>query len=623
MGIKASMGVESQQVVLSARGVHKRFVATHALKGVDFDLRVGEIHALIGANGAGKSTFARVMAGLLSPDSGEIRIAGELVHFAAPRDAMDAGITMVTQETSLAKDLTALENIFLPELGKSGRLNWRGLRRRARDLISDLMIDVGFSLEDEVSSLSMANRQIVEILKVLALNSHIIFLDEPTTSLSPHECDLLLELTRRLAARGHALVLVTHRMEEIFNFTDRLTVLREGNLVAANVETGAINSNELIRMMVGRELQDVYSERERPTERSSRTAFEVKNLRVGKIVKDVSFSVAEGEILGLGGLIGAGRTESVETIFGLTLRDAGEMFLYEKPFNPTQPSEAIAAGVGFVGEDRRRLGLVPDFGVFENLMLVHLGRQEGLFPHYGARERAAIRVVQELGLNPNRLRDTDILKFSGGMQQKIIIARWLLEQPRLLILDEPTRGVDIETRASIYKALRRIAAEGTAIILVSSDFEELLGISNRVTVVSDGRSVSDIPAPYLDIERLTMLAAPRSSAGQIGGVLQVLASRHHASAIWLHQDDDKVFCFESAAHPEAPISLERGGYADRRTFETEDANPGAKWLQTPVVGKRGQSLGFVRLTVSSDRALPTTEEVVRTLQESLHPISPA
>lgn len=610
---------EPRQIILSARGIHKRFAATHALKGVDFDLRAGEIHALIGANGAGKSTFARVMSGLHRADSGDIHVCGKPVDFKLPKEAMDAGVTMVTQETSLAKDLTALENIFLPELGKPGRLNWRALRRRADALISDLMIDVRFGLDDEASALSMANRQIVEILKVLALDSRIIFLDEPTTSLSPYECDRLLELTQRLAAKGHGLVLVTHRMEEIFNFTDRLTVLREGSLVAANVETSGITSNELIRLMVGRELQNVYSEREQPAEPARDMAFELNNLEVGSIVKDVSFKVAEGEILGLGGLIGAGRTETVEAIFGLRARNAGEMFLFGKPFSPNRPGDAIDAGIGFVGEDRRRLGLVPDFDVHENLMLVHLGQQKGIWPNYRQVEERAVAVAQGLGLNPQRLRDPDILKFSGGMQQKIILARWLLAKPRLLILDEPTRGVDIETRASIYKALRGIAADGAAIILISSDFEELLGISNRITVISDGRSVSDIPAAYLDIERLTMLAAPRSSAGQIGGVLQMLADRYHAAAIWLHQDADRIFCFESAAHPDAPGSMQRGMFADRQTFESSRSSGTIRSVMVQIAGKRGQNLGAVQLSAHAGQPLPAEADLSEVLRQTLDP----
>jgi ABC-type sugar transport system ATPase subunit len=607
--------------LLSARGIHKRFGATYALQGVDFDLRAGEMHALIGANGAGKSTLSRILAGLIRPDSGTISILGQELHFAKPREALDAGVTLVTQETSLATHMSALENIFLPELGKRGRLDWRKLRQRALKLIDDLSIDVGFALDDEVATLSMANRQLVEILKVLAIDSKVIFLDEPTTSLSPFECDRLLELTKRLAAKGHGLVLVTHRLEEIFSFTDRMTVLREGKLVASGVDTATTDQNGLIRMMVGRELQDVYSVRESPVPSEAETALSVRNLAVGDLVRDVSFSVRRGEIVGLGGLVGAGRTETVEAIFGLTKFDRGTLELFGKPFAPKTPRAAIEAGIGFVGEDRRRHGLIPDFGVRENLMLVHLSMQSRIGLDYKSVLPRAEELVRGLGLDPARLDDPDILKFSGGMQQKIIMARWLLAGPRLLILDEPTRGVDIETRSAIYRSLRKIASEGTAIIVVSSDFEELLGISNRVAVISDGRSVADVPSAYLNIEKLTMLAAPRSSAGQIGVLLKGLADRYSAEALWVHEDQDHLFCFECARHKDAPVTMDRGAFMERSSAALDLSSQST--VSALVRGKRGQGLGNLMLIAAPTTLLPSQEELDAAVRRVLYPIAVA
>lgn len=601
--------------LLQARGITKRFGATQALAGVDFELRAGEIHALIGANGAGKSTLSRILAGLQRSDSGTIEVQGQTVDFSGPKDAMRAGVTLVTQETSLAPHMTALENIFLPKLAQPGRLNRREQRKRAEELIDQLGIPMGFSLDEEVSFLSMANRQLVEIMRVLALDSKIIFLDEPTTSLSPYECDRLLELTRRLAGEGHGLVLVTHRMEEIFNFTDRMTVLREGKLVAANVETAATDANSLIRMMVGRELQDVYSERERSISTEAPVVLRVENLKVGEIVRDVSFSVHRGEILGLGGLVGAGRTETIEAVFGLVASDAGSMQLFDRPYAPLSPRDAISAGVGFVGEDRRRHGLIPDFSVIENLMLVQLSMQKSIGVDYQSIRGRAEETVRNLGLDPVRLNDPDILKFSGGMQQKIIMARWLLAKPRLLILDEPTRGVDIETRASIYKALRDIAASGTAVIVVSSDFEELLGLSNRIVVISDGRNVADVPAIYLDVERLTMLAAPRSSAGQIGALLQDLADSHQGVALWLHEEEDRIFCLDSAHHQGVQSPLSRGEFAMTTTDSLIAGNPA---VIAPVRGKRGQSVGRLLLITGDPDLLPTESELGRSIEVALH-----
>jgi ABC-type sugar transport system ATPase subunit len=613
------VGPASAAPILSARDIRKHFSGTYALQGVDFDLRSGEIHALIGANGAGKSTLARILAGLQPLDGGTIHLGGQQVTFASPRAAMEAGVTLVTQETSLAPHLTALENIFLAELGRPGRLDWRGLRRRAAALIEDLNMDIGFSLDEEVSRLSMANRQVIEILKVLVLNSRVIFLDEPTTSLSPYECDRLLELSQRLAATGHGLVLVTHRMEEIFSFTDRMTVLREGRLVAKDVETRSIDTDQLIRLMVGRELQDVYSREERPSASDKPVVFRASGLAVGDMVKDVSFDVGQGEILGLGGLVGAGRTETVEAVFGLRPLLRGGMELFGRPYTPGSPKDAIKAGLGFVGEDRRRHGLVPDLDVRENLLLVHLSMQRGLLTNYGAVEREAASVAESLGLSASRLRDPDILKFSGGMQQKIIMARWLLARPRLLILDEPTRGVDIETRSSIYKALRTIAASGTAIVVVSSDFEELLGISDRIVVLSDGRSVADVPAGVLDMERLTMLAAPRSSAGQIGNLLTQLAERYRGGAVWVQGDDSRLFCFESAAHREFGPVLKRGTFVELSDplAPREDRN----WTVVPFGGRRGQSLGLIGVTTAGE--LPTPAELSDAVAEALRPAQAA
>lgn len=601
--------------ILLASGIEKQFGATKALAGVDFELAAGEVHALVGANGAGKSTLSRILAGMQPPDGGRLIVRGREVSFASPRQALDAGVSMVTQETSLATHLSALENIFLPELGRPGRLDWARFRRRTEALIDELQIPMQFVLSDPVGSLSMANRQIVEILKVLALDSRIILLDEPTTSLSPFECDRLLELTRRLAAKGHGLVLVTHRMEEIFAATDRLTVLREGRLVAGSVPTASVDTAELIRLMVGRELRDVYAAEHRAAEAPSRTAFRVEGLRSGPLVRDVSFEVGEGEILGLGGLIGAGRTESVEAVFGLSPVESGRMELFGAPFKPSSPIESIRAGIGFVGEDRRRHGLVPDFSVRENLFLVHLSLQKQWGLTYHEVEEQAVAVVESLGLPAARLSDANILKFSGGMQQKIIIARWLLAKPRLLILDEPTRGVDIETRSSIYRALRAIAAAGTAVILISSDFEELLGLSDRVVVLSDGRSVADVPAGYLDIERLTMLAAPRSSAGQIGKVLALVAERYGASAAWIHRDGEHLFCFDCASHAGAPVPLRRGAFARLDATPFAAANQSGSML-VPLPDKRGRSLGHIGLVGSE---LPGEAELLAFIARSLDP----
>lgn len=604
-------------LLLTAQGIEKRFGSMRALKGVDFSLNHREVHAIVGANGAGKSTLMRAIAGMHRIDSGSLTVDGREVHFSSPRDAIAAGVSMVTQETSLAPHLSVLENIFLPEFAKPGRLNWANNRRQAIALIDELQISVGFSLDDEVGRLSMANRQLVEILKVLALDSKVIFLDEPTTSLSPYECDKLLELTRKLAERGHSLVLVTHRMEEIFAATDRLTVLREGATVVGGIRTDSIDANELIRLMVGRELSNIYAHHETRPIRTTRKILQVEGLSAGPMVKDVSFDIAAGEIVGLGGLVGAGRTETVEAIFGLRPVERGSIKFAGEAFSPRSPLESIRSGIGFIGEDRRTQGLIPDFTVRENLMLVQLSLQNHQLVDYKKSEARAHEVVRRLGLNLSRLNDANILKFSGGMQQKIIIARWLLASPRLLILDEPTRGVDIETRSTIYKALRELSDEGTAILVISSDFEELLGLSDRVVVLSDGRSVADVPVACLNTQRLTMLSAPRRSAHLIGAMLTRIAQQFNASCMWLHYDDDYVFCLDSAHSEPVAGMLQKGDFfpfSATVISQPENANITIATMR----GKQGQAMGAIVLLTNDPAKLPLASELDRIVHHSLH-----
>lgn len=602
---------------LIAHRIEKRFGAMRALKGADFSLNSQEVHAIVGANGAGKSTLMRAIAGMHRIDGGSLSIDGKEVYFSSPRDAIAAGVCMVTQETSLAPHLSVLENIFLPALANPGRLNWNSNRRQAMEIIDELQIAVGFGLDDDVGRLSMANRQIVEILKVLAVNSKVIFLDEPTTSLSPYECDKLLELTRRLAKRGHSLVLVTHRMEEIFAATDRLTVLREGRTVAGGVTTNSIDADELIRLMVGRELSNIYAHHKARCIQNKNNVLQVEQLSSEPIVKDVSFEVAAGEIVGLGGLVGAGRTETVETIFGLRPVKSGTIRFSGKSFAPQSPLDSIRSGIGFVGEDRRMQGLIPDFSVWENLMLVQLSLQTQQRLSYKKFEARAHDIVSRLGLNIERLNDANILKFSGGMQQKIIIARWLLANPKLLILDEPTRGVDIETRSTIYKALRELAEQGSAILVISSDFEELLGLSDKIVVLSDGRSAASVPVSYLNTQRLTMLSAPRRSANAIGLMLTNIAQRYGVGCMWLHHDDEYVFCLESAFFESLPGMMRRGESAriDHTVISRLD---NLNMRISTLRGKQGQAMGSIVVLASDPTKLPIDNELDHLIHQSLY-----
>ncbi len=606
--------------LLTLRGIAKRFGGTVALSGAHFDLRGGEVHALVGANGAGKSTLSRVISGHIQPDEGESLLDGSPVRFTGSRDAIRAGIAMVTQETSLAPDLSVLENIMLPRLAMPGRLRWRALREQAGALVAELGQEAGLALDAVVGSLSIGQRQLVEILKALALGSRILILDEPTAPLSPHESERLFAIMRRLAGQGRGLIFVSHRLEEIFGITDRVTVLREGQVVAAGRETRGLTQGELVRLMVGRDLDDVYAHGgAAAASDAGRVVLRVQGLACPPQVRDVSFEVRAGEILGLAGLVGAGRSETLEAIFGLRRRAVGTVELDGRPFAPSGPREAIRAGVGLIPEDRRGQGIVPDFSVRENLLLAHLGAHRGPTLAYGERSDSVRRLLALLELPERRLLDASLLTFSGGMQQKVILARWLLLGPRLLLLDEPTRGVDIGTRSSIYALLRRIAAEGVACVVVSSDFEEVIGLADRVVVLSDGVSVTDIPSRLVDVEKLAMFAAPRSSAEQTHTVLEDLVARHGGVAYWIALEGGRLFCFDRIGDdPAADPGFAAGTFPNVAATRIAHAVPprpgfaaapdgGTPTLLVPVSGPSGHSLGLVGLTLP--RSSPTLDAI--------------
>lgn len=597
--------------LLALRGISKRFGATMALSGADFDLKPGEVHALVGANGAGKSTLSRIVSGHVQPDRGEMLLEGRPVRHLSAREAIRGGITMVTQETSLAPDLSVLENIMLPQLAMPGRLRWRALRSRARTLIGELGQEAGLRLDDPVSALSIGQRQLVEILKSLALGSRVIIFDEPTASLSPHEAERLFDIVRALAASGRGLIFVSHRLEEIFAITDRVSVLREGRMVARNLETAGLNQGELVRLMVGRELGDIYARPDAAGPPAGAVVLRVRGLCCPPRVRDVSFDVRAGEILGLAGLVGAGRSETLETIFGLRRPISGTVELNGERFTPRAPLTAIRAGIGLIPEDRRGQGIVPDFSVRENLLLAHLGAHQGAGLGYARRAHAIEDLLDTLGLPQRRLLDANMLHFSGGMQQKIILARWLLLAPRLLLLDEPTRGVDIGTRSSIYSLLRRIAAEGVACVVVSSDFEEVIGLTDRVVVLSDGVSVTDIPSRLVDIEKLGMFAAPRSSAERTHGVLQALVAAHGGVAFWIALEGGRLFCFDRVGDDDcADPGFAAGSFPELDQTRIVHAVPpaadgiaiapdgGHPTVLVPILGRRGHNLGMVGLTLA-------------------------
>ena len=610
--------------LLTATGIAKTFDRTRALAGAHLDLAPGEVHGLLGANGAGKSTLSKVITGHVIPDEGQLVYRGQPLRLRSTRDALDHGIAIVMQETSLVPDLSVAENIFLPELGRKGAgISYAGLHRRGAELLATLGQEDVLPLDIKVRHLSAAQRQLVEIAKALGVGAELIIFDEPTASLSPIEVDRLFDIMTRLRSGGTGLIFVSHRLEEVFEITDRVTIMREGRTVLASHPTGSLTQAELIRHMVGRDLGGIYDRAPAmPGKPAAPVALEVTGLRSPPLVRDVSFAVHEGEILGLGGLVGAGRSETVEAIFGLRPRSAGTITVGGKVVNPRKPAQAVRAGIGFVAEDRRSQNIVPDLSVKENLLLAHLGAHRGFGLGYRSREKDIDRLLASLGLPANRLLDANMLNFSGGMQQKIIIARWLLLNPKVLILDEPTKGVDIGTRQSIYQLLRDVASRGVAVVVVSSDFEELIGLSDRIVVISDGASIADLPADLLDEEKLTLLAAPRTSMARNTEMLRNLSTETGGAGFWALLDHDRMICLNlvgnaASADPgfatgdAKPIAETRipTALTSREPVFVAEADGQRSTMLLPLRTARGHDMGWVGLTLPAHAKAPSPETI--------------
>jgi ABC-type sugar transport system ATPase subunit len=603
--------------LLTARGVSKHFGKTHALVDAALTLRPGEVTGLLGANGAGKSTLSRIVSGHIQPTDGELTFDGAPLALSSTRDALRQGIALVAQETSLAPDLSVLENVFLPDLANPGRFSFRAMRTRATDLLADLGHEHALPLDAEVRTLSAAQRQLVEIAKALALDARLVIFDEPTASLSATEVDRLFDIVDRLRAGGRALAFVSHRLEEVFAITDRVTILREGQAVCEDVVTSSLTQGDIIQHMVGRDLGAIYTKRDVAPEAAGDTVFEVRGLNAAPWVRDMSFSVRAGEIMGLGGLVGAGRSEAMEAIWGLRSRQAGEILVHGKPVNLRKPADAVRAGIGFVPEDRRAQNIVPDLSVRENLLIAQMGQHKGFLRGYGRKAEETAALLADLGLPADRL-DTSLLNYSGGMQQKIIIARWLLTAPEILILDEPTKGVDIGTRSSIYRILQTAADAGLAVIVISSDFEELLGLAERIVVVSDGVTIADLPAELLTEEKLTLLAAPRTSTERNQAVLADISIAHGGDAFWILLDKEETICLAQAGEQLSGLAPGQAAAAHETNIPQAISTLGADFiaekdghrtLMTQMTDRRGHDLGWIGLTLPADATVPEPEDI--------------
>ncbi len=486
--------------MLQLEAATKSFGAVRALKGVSFELHSGEVHALLGENGAGKSTLIKVITGAHTPDSGTLTIAGDPVRHLTPARAHELGIACVYQQPALFADLTVAENIALrlETIAPLHRIHWRRRTEAARALLA--RVGATIDPQSEVRELSMPEQQLVEIACVVGAGARIVIMDEPTASLTRKEQELLFGVVRDLRQRGAGIVYISHRLEEIFALADRVTVLRDGESVgtravrAAHAADGvsALTRAELIGLMVGRDVSQEYPVSGRGPGEPVLRLRNVGCRRLG--VRAVSFDVRAGEIVGVAGLVGAGRTELARVLFGLTPADCGEIELHGEMVSLGTPAEAIRRGVAYVPEDRRRHGVILDLPVSHNTSLAVHAR---LFPGgwlRPAKERALTeRFVRELGIKTSGP-DAPGASLSGGNQQKVALARWLATEPRLLILDEPTQGVDVGAKGEIHRLIRQLADRGLAVLMISSDLPEVLGMSDRIVVMRGGTMVRELPA---------------------------------------------------------------------------------------------------------------------------------
>ncbi len=475
--------------------ISKSFGAVRALKGVSFELHPGEVHALLGENGAGKSTLIKVVTGAHTPDGGILEISGQAVHNLTPTRAQALGIACIYQQPALFPDLSVSENIGLRLESPAmwGRVDWRRRREKALSLLKRIGADI--HPETLVNRLSMPEQQLVEIACALGSGAKTVIMDEPTASLTRSEQELLFAVVRDLRASGAGVVYISHRLEEIFALADRVTVLRDGESICTRpvrTESGEmqLSEEELIQLMVGREVAAIY-----PSKGSSpgETVLELKNVScaAGK-VSDVSLTVRAGEVVGLAGLVGAGRTELARVLFGITPADGGSVRLHGKDVRIQSPRQAVELGIAYVPEDRRRHGVILQMPIAQNMsMAVHPRLFPGKWLRFGAEKALGLRFIQELGIKAYGP-EAPGGSLSGGNQQKVSLARWLATEPKLLILDEPTQGVDVGAKSEIHRIIRNLAEQGLAVLMISSDLPEVLGMSDRICVMRGGRLVATL-----------------------------------------------------------------------------------------------------------------------------------
>lgn len=495
------------EIILKMRNINKRFPGVHALKGVDFNLRKGEVHALMGENGAGKSTLMKILTGIYKADEGDIICFGEKCVFNSVKDSQDIGIAIIHQELNQVGDLTVAQNIFLGrEKMRSGIfIDDKRIEEEAKKLLD--YVGVNINPKEKLNRLTVGKQQMIEIVKAVSYNSKILVLDEPTAALTQSEVEELFRIMKDLKAKGIGMIYISHRMDEIEKITDRVTIMRDGEYIST-VKTSETTKGEIVKMMVGREvLDDKKIKSECP--KDAPVVLEVKNLNANEKIKDISFVLHKGEILGFSGLMGSGRTEVARAIYGVDKFISGEIYINGKQVNIKSPVDAVENGVCYLSEDRKRYGLLLEKNVTDNIVLPSLERYVSFgFINDKKAEKAAKEKKDILKTKTSSMMQK-LKNLSGGNQQKVIIARWLLRNSDIFIFDEPTRGIDIGAKSEIYTLMRDLAKKGKSIIMISSELSEITGLSDRVVVMSEGRITG-----VLSIEDATNESIMRYAMGE-------------------------------------------------------------------------------------------------------------
>ena len=500
--------MESTTPILRMKGIAKRYPGVVALGGVDLEVLPGEVHILLGENGAGKSTLMKILAGAVRRDAGEVEIGGVAAELDSPKAAQALGISIIYQEFNLVPQLTVAENIYLGREPRliPGIIDQARLLREATALLGSLEVDI--DPKATVRSLGVAEQQMVEVAKALSIDARILVMDEPTSALTEKEIVRLFQVIRSLRARGVAVIYISHRMEELFQIGNRVTVLRDGCHVGTRV-IGEITMSELIRLMVGRDLNEQFPAR---TAALGEELLQVEHLSRAGVLHDICVTLRRGEIVGLAGLMGAGRTELARAIFGADPIDGGQIRIRGAISAVRSPREAIAKGLGFLTEDRKRQGLVLSGNVTENTCLASLDRfSSGGVMRAGEEEREAQRLAKDLRTKTPNMGQR-VLNLSGGNQQKVVLAKWLCRDADILIFDEPTRGIDVGAKSEIYQLMNRLAAEGKAILMISSELPEILGMSDRILVMCRGRIAGEFFSGKVDQETLLKCALGADAA---------------------------------------------------------------------------------------------------------------